>query len=142
MPPDAPIAAYRLEDQVGFLLRRATQRHLSIFAAAIGGLTPTQFAALSKLCERGPTSQNALGRATAMDAATIKGVVDRLRAKGFVAATAAEGDRRRMNVAVTDTGARAYADLLPAARSISEATLAPLSPPDRARLIALLGQIG
>ena len=69
---------YRLDDQIGFLLRRANQRHLSLFAEVIPELTTTQLAALAKLHEQGAMSQNQLGRATAMDAATIKGVVGRL----------------------------------------------------------------
>ena len=62
---------YILERQVGFILRQVSQRHTSIFAAKIGDdLTPTQWATLAKLLERGPCSQNLLGRQTAMDAAT------------------------------------------------------------------------
>jgi len=38
-------------------------------------LTPTRFAAMAKLLEHGSLSQNELGRMTAMDIATIKGVV-------------------------------------------------------------------
>ena len=52
----------------------------------IEGLTQTQFAALAKLHEVGPCSQNQLGRLIYLDAATIKGVVDRLSARGFVTA--------------------------------------------------------
>ena len=36
-------------------------------------VTPTQFAALAKLDDAGPVSQNELGRLTAMDPATIWG---------------------------------------------------------------------
>ena len=55
---------YRLEEQVGFLLRRAQQRHTAIFAARIGKhqLTPTQFATLAKIHDEGTVSQNRLGR--------------------------------------------------------------------------------
>ena len=42
---------YRLEDQVGFLLRRANQRHLAVFAEVIPEVTTTQFAALARLAE-------------------------------------------------------------------------------------------
>jgi len=70
---------YVLDEQVGFLLRVAMQRHTSIFTSRmIEALTQTQFAALSKLHEVGPCSQNHLGRLIYLDAATIKGVVDRL----------------------------------------------------------------
>ncbi len=56
---------YRLEDQIGFILRKASQRHLSIFAELVPDLTSMQFAALAKLFELGPVSQNGLGRETA-----------------------------------------------------------------------------
>ena len=45
---------YVLDDQVGFVLRQAQQRHPTIFAAEmIEGVTPTQWAALAKLRECG-----------------------------------------------------------------------------------------
>src|ERR1035441_6662870 len=76
---------YVLDDQVGFLLRVALQRHTSIFTTRmIEGMTQTQFAALAKLHEVGPCSQNHLGRLIYLDAATIKGVVDRLGAAGLL----------------------------------------------------------
>jgi MarR family transcriptional regulator, lower aerobic nicotinate degradation pathway regulator len=139
---DSPPDPYLLDRQIGFLLRRATQRHLAIFAAAIPGLTPTQFAALAHLAATGPTSQNALGRATAMDAATIKGVIDRLRRKGYVASEASEGDRRRVLVSVTAEGRAAFAALLPAARSVTAETLAPLNEGERDAIVAILARIG
>ena len=78
-PRRAARSEYRLDDQVGFLLRVAMQRHTSIFMSRIvKGLTQTQFAALAKLREVGPCSQNQLGRLIYLDAATTKGVVDRL----------------------------------------------------------------
>lgn len=137
-----PADDYKLDAQVGFLLRRATQRHLAIFASLIPGLTATQFAALAKLCELGPTSQNALGRATAMDAATIKGVIDRLRVKGLVATLRDEGDRRRLTLAPTAAGRAAYAGARPAAHRITAETLAPLTPAERKTFVALLARLG
>ena len=67
-PPERP---YILDEQVGFILRQVAQRHAAIFASHIeSDLTTTQWAALAKLAEIGPLSQNLLGRQTAMDAAT------------------------------------------------------------------------
>jgi DNA-binding MarR family transcriptional regulator len=51
-----------LDEQIGFILRQVWQRHATIFAREIGiNLTPTQWAALAKLTETGPCSQNQLG---------------------------------------------------------------------------------
>ena len=85
--------SYVLERQVGFVMRRAVQRHIAIFSSLIPEMTPTQFAALAKLCELGQTSQNELGRLTSMDVATVKGVVDRLRARDLVTAAPLESDK-------------------------------------------------
>jgi hypothetical protein len=94
---------YRLDDQVGFLLRVAMQRHTAIFMSRIvRGLTQTQFAAIAKLREVGPCSQNQLGRLIYLDAATTKGVVDRLEGRGFVTARPDARDRRRRAIALTD----------------------------------------
>lgn len=133
---------YVLDAQVGFLLRRATQRHIAIFTGRIPHLTPTQFAALAKLCALGPTSQNALGRATAMDAATIKGVVDRLRQKGLVDNLPAGEDKRRIVLSPTPDGAAAFDAVRRAALRITEETLAPLDAEERALLVELLRKIG
>lgn len=132
---------YRLEQQVGFLLRKASQRHIAIFARHISELTPPQFAALAKLAEVGDTSQNQLGTMVAMDAATIKGVVDRLKARGLVELAKHEGDKRRLIVSLTDQGREAVARLLPLAASITCETAAPLSEREIDTLMRLLAKI-
>lgn len=134
-------ASYVLDDQIGFVLRRVTQRHIGIFTGAIGEVTTTQFAALAKLAELGPLSQNHLGRETAMDAATIKGVVDRLRREGLVATTDDPDDRRRLTVALSDRGAALFAHLAPVALDISAETLAPLDAAERDQLLSLLSRL-
>lgn len=132
---------YSLEDQVGYLLRRVTQRHLSIFSAAIPDLTTTQFAALAKLVELGPQSQNTLGRATSMDAATIKGVVDRLVRDGLVETAADPGDRRRLTVSLTQAGLQLYAQRVGDALGVTAETLAPLTSEEVAVLLNLLRRL-
>ncbi|MEC9435559.1 MAG: MarR family transcriptional regulator [Pseudomonadota bacterium] len=133
--------AYRLDAQVGHLLRRANQRHLSIFSDLIPDLTPRQFAALAKLQEGGPVSQNQLGRATAMDAATIKGVIDRLAKRELVSTAPSPDDRRRLIVSLTPAGEALFASVADAAFRATAATLAPLDPDDRAQLLRLLVRI-
>ncbi len=134
-------ALYVLDDQIGFVLRRVTQRHIGIFTGAIGEVTTTQFAALAKLAELGPLSQNHLGRETAMDAATIKGVVDRLRREGLVATTDDPDDRRRLTVALSARGAALFTRLAPVALDISAETLAPLDAAERDQLLSLLARL-
>jgi DNA-binding MarR family transcriptional regulator len=119
--------AYRLDDQIGYVLRRVTQRHLAIFAAAIPEVTTTQFAVLARLAEIGPQSQNHLGRETAMDAATIKGVVDRLAKLGLVATKADPSDRRRLTVSLTEAGEKLFANKVATALAVSAETVSPLT---------------
>lgn len=140
--PAAEASQYQLEDQVGFLLRRANQRHLAIFAQRIDDLTPPQFATLAKLAEAGETSQNQLGQMVAMDAATIKGVIDRLKARGLVALGEHDTDRRRIVVRLTAAGRETVEALLPRAAAITAETLAPLTAREAATLARLLSKIG
>lgn len=134
---------YVLDDQIGFLLRRAQQRHLAIFAAGMpGNLTSRQFAALAKLAAVGPTSQNALGRLTAMDNATISGVLGRLEERGLVQRRAQPGDRRLLEVSLTPAGSDLVAGCLAAAGQISAQTLAPLAPEEQRLLLELLRRLG
>lgn len=132
---------YVLDDQVGYVLRRVSQRHLALFSDRIPQVTTTQFAVLARLTELGPQSQNLLGRSTAMDAATIKGVVDRLTRDGLVATAPDPEDRRRLTVSLTPEGAATFENLYRTALEVSEATLAPLSPAERATLLSLLSRL-
>ena len=133
---------YVLDEQVGFVLRQAQQRHTTIFATEmIEDLTPTQWAALAKLREVGDCSQNHLGRLTAMDAATIKGVIDRLTARGFTTIRPDPHDGRRILVALTPTGLDLYDRAAPIAALITNETLRPLDADERSTLVALLRRL-
>src|ERR1700760_758546 len=134
--------SYVLDEQVGFILRQVSQRHATIFARDIGAdLTSTQWAALSKLAETGPCSQNQLGRLTAMDVATIKGVIDRLCARGLTETSADPEDGRRLRVSLTRAGQQLAEKVAANALAISRETLAPLEPREREMLVAMLEKL-
>jgi DNA-binding MarR family transcriptional regulator len=134
--------AYILEEQIGFILRQVWQRHATIFARGIGiNLTPTQWAALTKLSETGPCSQNQLGRLTAMDVATIKGVIDRLSARGLTETSADPEDGRRLLVDLTRAGHQLAEKAEPNALAITKETLAPLEADERETLVTLLSKL-
>ena len=132
---------YVLERQVGFVMRRAVQRHIAIFSSLIPEMTPTQFAALAKLCELGQTSQNELGRLTSMDVATVKGVVDRLRARDLVTAAPLESDKRRLMLAPTRKGRALYRKYAQQAAEVTRQTLAPLDEEEQRKLMQLLERL-
>jgi MarR family transcriptional regulator, lower aerobic nicotinate degradation pathway regulator len=140
--PDLPDSGgYRLDDQIGYILRRVTQRHLSLFSEMIPELTTTQFAVLARLAEIGPQSQNHLGRATAMDAATIKGVVDRLVRQGLLATSPDPQDRRRLIIGLSAKGAALFAARVDDAIRVTARTIAPLSETEREQLLGLLARL-
>lgn len=139
---DAIEDAYVLDAQIGYLLRLANQRHALIFQEhAILDLTPTQFSAMVRLLDEGECSQNELGRRTAMDVATIKGVVDRLRGKGLVTLDPDPNDKRRTTISVAGDEAELRARLHDMGRSITEQTLAPLTRTERGTLLRLLSRL-
>src|SRR3546814_17164615 len=86
-PPEAGDEAldYRLDQQVGFLLRRAHQHASEVFQSKIGNrnLTPQQFSVLVTLLERREIAQTRLGGLVAMDPATVLGVVQGLAQSGL-----------------------------------------------------------
>lgn len=130
---------YLMNDQVGFLLRVAMQRHTSIFMSLMAhDLTQTQFAALAKLVEVGTCSQNHLGRLIYLDAATIKGVVDRLRMRNLVTIQVHPDDRRRSMVAITKIGHRIANDAIKRAHRITKKTLVPLKSQEQRQIVRLL----
>jgi DNA-binding MarR family transcriptional regulator len=133
---------YVLDAQVGFLLRQVNQRHTAIFASEFkNDLTTTQWAVLAKIAELGPRSQNSLGRATAMDVATIKGVVDRLIRRALVELRSNPDDARQLIVALTLPGQAAFEAHLKDAFVVTEKTLAPLTRDECRTFIHLLHKL-
>ena len=133
---------YVLDEQIGFILRQVWQRHAAIFTRDIGAeLTPTQWAALAKLAETGPCSQNQLWRLTAMDVATITGVIDRLTARGLTETSSDPEDGRRLRVSLTRAGQQLVDKVASNALAISRETLAPLDPRERELFAALLEKL-
>ena len=133
---------YRLDDQIGFILRQVYQRHAVLFSEGLGeDLTPMQWAVLAKLAELGTSSQNLLGRLTAMDVATVKGVVERLSRRGLIETRPDEEDRRRLVLSLSASGEALYAQLVAKASAVTDLTLAPLDEAQRSTLRALLDKL-
>jgi DNA-binding MarR family transcriptional regulator len=140
--PVVPTTGYVMEDQVGFLMRVAMQRHTAIFMSRmVHNLTQTQFAALAKLVEVGTCSQNHLGRLIYLDAATIKGVIDRLRVRKLVMIEGNPEDRRHSMIVVTNSGRRVAAEAIAMAHKITKETIAPLGPTEQRQIVRLLQKL-
>ncbi len=135
--------AYELEKQIGYLLRRAHQRTTAIFMANMAetNLTPTQLAALAKVADEGEVTQNRLGRLTAMDPATMQGVIKRLSARGYIDRRPDPHDRRRTVLTLSAEGRAILERAAPASVRTSEETLAPLTPRQQAQFLELLQKL-
>ena len=135
---------YLVEDQIGFLIRRAHQRASAIFEQVMEGMdvTPVQYAALAKLHDLGPTSQNQLGRLVGIDPATMFGVAGRLAKRGLVSPSVDPNDARLVLLALTPTGRDIVEQMKARGPEVSARTLEPLSAEEAETLLALLARIG
>jgi DNA-binding MarR family transcriptional regulator len=145
--PQPPLAEanadYRLEDQVGYWLRRAYQRHMAIFAAVMSDLdlTSVQFAALVKLRDMKAVTQTELGRLIGIDRATISGVVSRLQKRGLLQFRLDPLDRRSRIIALTPAGETLLGQALRRTEQVGDDTLAPISEAERAALREMLRKL-
>jgi DNA-binding MarR family transcriptional regulator len=135
---------YLVEDQIGFLIRRAHQRASAIFEQVMDGMdvTPVQYAALAKLHDLGPTSQNQLGRMVGIDPATMFGVAGRLARRGLVSPSVDPNDARLVLLTLTPTGRDIVEQMKARGPEVSARTLEPLSAEEAETLRALLARIG
>lgn len=133
-------AAYDFSEQVGHLLRKAYQRHMAIFQQNIGNsqLTAVQFITLCAVRDHGPSSLSELIKATAVDQATIRGIVERLQARDLVTLKPAEQDKRKVIVSLTESGTQLVHETAPHALQVSELTMSRLNPAERVALLYVL----
>ena len=134
---------YRIEEQIGYLLRRAHQRASAIFQVSIGdpNITPTQYSSMVKLNEYTELSQNLLGRLVGMDKATMQGVVRRLKERRLVDSRPDPGDARRTLLSLTTEGQRLVNKLLINGPAVSRETMKPLNTQEQRQLLELLSRI-
>lgn len=135
--------SYIFSDQIGHLLRRAYQKHLTIFQdnACDDQLTSMQFATLCAIRDNGPSSQTDLVRATAIDQATIRPIIDKLKNRKLVELSSSDRDRRKVIVSLTEDGQDLLSRMIPCARDITEITQSNLNAAERTALTYLLRKI-
>ncbi|MCC6868960.1 MAG: winged helix-turn-helix transcriptional regulator [Burkholderiales bacterium] len=134
---------YRFTDQIGHLLRRAYQRHVAIFQETVPDtqLTAAQFVVLCTLRDEGSCRVPRIVEATAIDEASVRGIVERLKWRGLVTATHEPGDARRTEVALTPAGRSLVEQTVPIAEQISELTFGTLTADERATVVGLLRKL-
>lgn len=134
---------YDFSEQVGHLLRKAYQRHIAIFQRHVAEkqLTAIQFVTLCTVMERGPSSLTDIVNATAIDPATLRGVIKRLKAREWVRLSTDLRDQRKVMVVITEPGEALVEEMVPEAKCISDATMANLNPAERIALMHLLDKM-
>jgi DNA-binding MarR family transcriptional regulator len=127
-------------EQVGHLLRRAYQRHVAIFQQTIpdSQLTAAQFIVLCAVRECGSCSLSEIVKATAVDQATIRGIIERLKLRKLILVSHDPDDRRKTLVTVTGAGQALVDKTIPFVELISEQTYGNLNPAERVALVYLL----
>lgn len=138
-----PAGDYDLTEQVGHLLRRAYQHHMSLFQQAIpdSQLTTVQFVTLCAVRDLEPCAQSEVVTRTAIDQATLRGVIDRLKARGLLNVYADPNDKRKLRMMLSEQGRKLVEDMVPVARQITEKTYGTLSPGERVALVYLLRKL-
>ena len=104
-------------------------------------MTSVQSTTLHALRRSGECSLTELGRAAAMDPATTRGVVERLRQRGMIALLDDPSDRRKVIVRLEPAGKKFLAAIDPVLPRITEATLTPLNVAERLALEFLLRKV-
>lgn len=137
------MGSYDFSEQVGHLLRKAYQRHLAIFQqhSCDPQLTAVQFVTLCALREHGACSQTELVKATAVDQATIRGIINRLKSRDLIALAPDADDRRKVITSITKKGEELLEEMIPRAMQITELTLNGLNPAERIAILFLLGKL-
>jgi DNA-binding MarR family transcriptional regulator len=95
-----------MNESTNWLLNYAGRLVVRQFAARLQpyGITPPQWGALLRLCERDGQSLSEIGTRALFDGPTMTGIVDRLEANGFVERRRDGGDRRVINLYLTASG--------------------------------------
>ncbi|WP_306191228.1 MarR family winged helix-turn-helix transcriptional regulator [Streptomyces sp. MK5] len=135
---DAPLAAIR--SLPSWLLGRAAARGRALVAEALAaeGMKMWHHVVLSAVRDLAPVAQADLGRGVGLDPKDLVGVLNDLQSAGLVLREPDPRDRRKNAVSLTDEGARLLARCEKAAREANDELLAPLSPAERDRFMALL----
>jgi len=131
---------YHFSDQIGHLLRRVYQHHTAIFQQHIpdSQLTAAQFVTLCAIRDMATCSLSDIVKITAIDQGTIRGIIERLKARDLIVLSHDSADRRKVLVSLSPAGSRLVEETVPFASQITEATYGSLNPAERVALVFLL----
>ena len=143
--PHVGPAPARIRDRPTWLISRAYARSHRILTEAFSesetGLRSYHYRLLAALDEAGPSSQADLARGTGVDRSDVVAVLGTLEQQGLVEREPDPANRRRNIVTVTGAGKKQLRELDRFVDAAQERVLAPLSPQERAQLMALLRRL-
>ncbi len=88
--------------------------NLARHVADHGGITMSQFGVLEALLHLGPMSQSSIGEKLLLSGSNVTTVIDNLEKRGFVRRIRRAGDRRVVDVELSDSGRKLIVKLFPA----------------------------
>jgi DNA-binding MarR family transcriptional regulator len=135
--------ALDLDDLPGHYIRRLQQIAVAIFLqeTEAHGLTPVQYAAISKVGLTPGVDQRTLARSIGLDTSTMAGVIDRLEARGLLQRQASAEDRRVRLLSLTDEGRNLLQAVEPDMLKAQERILEPLRPTERDEFMRMLRKL-
>lgn len=118
------------DESVLVLLQRATHVTLQVLGTELAelGLTASEVNVLGNLADGQARTVSELGVAAGVRPTTLTGVLDRLEQKGHITRTARPGDRRAVEISLTEVGERCAGQVERAFAGVEEQALAGVSP--------------
>jgi DNA-binding MarR family transcriptional regulator len=141
----AGAADFALEAFLPYRLSVLAIRASRLFArryAEAYGLSVSEWRVLAVLGRFGRLSATEVAERTAMDKVKVSRAVQALLRRGLLERQAEAADRRVLRLAMTRAGRQLHAGIVPEARTLEAALLAPFSAAERAALQALLDRLG
>jgi DNA-binding MarR family transcriptional regulator len=127
----------------GYLIRRAHQTSMAIFAEELGSyeVTALQFAIMQALVDEPGADQITVAQRVALDAATSGSVIMRLEERGWLRREPSPTDKRRKLLWLTAEGESQAVAMKKHAKKVQQRLLESLSEEERVQFVALLKRI-
>jgi DNA-binding MarR family transcriptional regulator len=142
MPAQAE-AIRDLREKAGYLLRRAFQRSLALFAEETRAfdITGPQYIILVALALRPGVDQNSLAETVDLDRWTTGDVLARLERRGLLAREVDRADRRCRKLFLTEAGEEMVREMEPTGVQVNHKLLAPLDAAEQREFLRLLRKL-
>jgi DNA-binding MarR family transcriptional regulator len=116
---------------IGYLIRRAQQRHVAVWARLVSSeISSVQYSILAVLDQRGEASQRELCDDVDLDRSTVADLVSRMEKHGLIQRRRDPRDSRRNTVTLTEHGLAERRRLAPLVEQVQAELTSPLDAED------------